>query len=118
MAIDETAGQEIPLSERLTPVAPSKDRSKTYDEIFVNGQYRMNFQREPNYDPTKPIETKQRELFALLVDSEHGPIDAYEFLLSRKWDEMDAGDKQVIKENITPEQTERISPNVRVDLGL
>lgn len=99
----------IPLSESITPRTPSsadKDpRSEAYTEARLTSDYELFMKDQEGYDPNKPLSQKQRELFKLYEKGEvDEPIQAWEWMLGRKWEEFDAEERALVLKNLSPEE--------------
>ncbi len=116
---EPTPEAQAPLSERITPKAPAmpdgKPRSEIYSEVKLGNDYKLFMEGQEGFDPNKPLEQKQRELFSLLEKGEvQDPIQAWEWMTARNWREWDAEDKKLVWDNLTPEQKADLGPIRRI----
>lgn len=107
-----------PISESFTPIPPVVDgvpRSDMYSVVKLGNDYDLFMGRQEGYDPNKPIEQKQRDLFGLY---ERGvvrdTIQAWEWMLSRKWNEWDSVDKRDVWGHLKPVERDNLGPVKRI----
>jgi len=98
---------ELDIPQPIKPV-PAKEgqpaRSRVYSEERLRGDYKLFMEEKPGYDPNKPIEDIQRDLFKLSLEGEaEDENQAFEWLLARKWDEFDSKDRVIIGRYSTKE---------------
>lgn len=72
-------------------VAPADERSSVFSEMKLRNDYKLFFREEDKDPDSKSTTEMQVAIFKKFRDA--APIDAWEFLLARKWDEWDEEEK-------------------------
>ena|SRR3989344_731287 len=109
----------VPLWETISPRTPSPDdatpRSRIYTPDKLANDYALYLEGTPGFDPEMPLAKKQTALFKLLeqpvvlpdgdeVSFADDPIQAWEFMLGRKYDEWDAEEQRLVWDNLPEDQ--------------
>lgn len=94
----ESERPAVPLSRRMA-MEPLEERgvprSQVYTEQKLRGDYALYCEGREGYDPNKPVQEIQRDLFALWESGEVPFMQAMEWSLARKHDEW--GPKEITR---------------------
>lgn len=87
-----------PRGSKEEPVAPAQGRSDVYVEDKIRNDYPLFFPDDRDPD-SKSTADMQRALFEKFRPT--NPIDAWEFLLARQWNEWDEAEKKRVFDNLS-----------------
>ena len=95
------------ILEAIKPQAATKDtpaRSQIYSEQKIRNDYELFFEQPDGSTADLPIEKLQKELYSYFLTEEvDDENQAFEYLLSRKYNEWDKDDRKIVRQFSTPE---------------